>query len=108
MCRHHHLEPVDARDVGAEPEIPRLSGMFGDRQRQRRPGLPQPDLRGIDTVPMRDLARRQQELDCRRGAAAAIRRAVAPHLGIVPALRMGCETQAADHFGGVHPAAVSL
>ena len=63
-----------------------------------------PDLIGIDLVPMRTLARLQQEEDRRAGAAPALARGIggAERLAEMPALGVRLQPEAGDDFVGGH------
>ena len=65
-----------------------------DRQRQRRAGMPMPDLDRIDAMPMRSLAARQQEIDRGRGRASlGVHIGIAERLAIMPAFRMRLQVE---------------
>src|SRR4029453_2838713 len=63
---HDRLRPFVASHVGAEPDRVPGAALMGDLQDQRRAGVVVPDLDRIDTVPVRALSARQQEIDCGR------------------------------------------
>src|SRR5665213_3193824 len=68
--RHRELRHLVAVDVGAEPDdfFFRAVHHF---ELERRAGVIVPDLGGVDTMPVRALAARQQEID-RGGGGAAV------------------------------------
>ncbi len=99
-CRHHGLQDFAGGEVRAEPDPPWRDGRRGDLEHERRAGLPQPDLGGIDAVPVAALPRREQEQDRRAGTAPAIAGQVAPGLAVVAAFRMRGQCQRPDdRFG---------
>src|SRR5580704_8430521 len=63
--------------------------------------MPKPDLGGVDAMPMRNLARLQQEIDRRRGRPALARYpGVAKTLTIPAAFRVRRKIKLADHVLG--------
>src|SRR5512147_2143465 len=74
---------------------------MGNRQGERAAGVVVPDLGGIDAMPVRALAARQQEVDRgrRRAAIAAISR-IAKRLAKMATLRMRLEIEPRDDLGG--------
>ena len=78
----------------------------------RRTGMEMPDLRGVpDTVPGRDIAVLEQEVDRRRMAARAMDaalRVVAEGLGIPAALGVANHAKRGDDFRGQHGQKLSL
>ena len=68
MGRHDRLRHFASSEIGTEPDAARAVAI-GDLQGQRAAGVIMPDLHGIDAVPMRAFAARQQKID--RGGARA-------------------------------------
>ena len=68
--RHDRLRHFAGREIGAELDAA-LAAVIGDLQRQRRARVVVPDLDGIDAMPVRALAARQQEIDRGRSRTAA-------------------------------------
>ena len=70
--RHDGLRLLAGGEVAAEPDsLDRRRDLAAISSSERRAGVEVPDLGGIDAVPMRALAARQQEIDRGRGGAAA-------------------------------------
>ena len=69
MRRHDRLRHFAGGEIGSEPEAA-LAAVIGDLQGQRAAGVIVPDLDGIDAMPVRALAARQQEIDRGRTRAA--------------------------------------
>src|SRR5688572_20125166 len=87
----------DLRVVGAQHMIG-----AGDREPQRGAAVIQPDLVGVDTMPMRALTGTKQEVDGGTGGAPVATIRPTPRLDEVPTLRMRLEIQLADERISVH------
>ncbi len=75
-------------------------GAVDDFELERRAGVIVPDLDGVDAVPVRALAARQQEIDRGRGGAAVDHAGIAEGLAVVAAFGMRLEIERADDVGG--------
>jgi len=86
--------PSVRRSTGPSPRA-------AEFEQQRRACVEVPHLGGIDPVPVRALAARQQEIDRGRGRAAAVDApGVAESLAEMSALGMRLEIEAANYIGG--------
>ena len=108
--RHDSLGTLARRQIRAEHEAANRSGLgVGDLQHQRRAGVKMPDLGGVDAVPVRAFAARQQEIDRgRRGPPApripgyARKGGIAKRLAEMAALGMRTQVEQPDDIGGFH------
>jgi hypothetical protein len=82
--------------------VPRSRPSSGDRERERRPGVEVPDLRGVEAVPGRDLAGLEQVEDRGHGSPTAAGGHMAEGLAVVAALGVGPQVEALDDLGGLH------
>src|SRR5262245_49763156 len=86
--RNNRLWPFAGREISPERDaLDRPSRTRRDFERKRRARIIVPDLGGIDPMPMRALATRQQEIDRGRGCACAFDR-VAERFAKMAAFRM--------------------
>src|SRR4029079_8061819 len=91
--RHDRLRLFAACEIRTELYAA-LAIVASDLQRQRCARIIVPDLHGIDAMPVRALAARQQEIDrVRSRAAVGVRVWIAKRLAIMPALRMWLEAE---------------
>ena len=101
MRRHHRLRAFAGREIGAERDaLDRTVAARGDLEPQRAAGVVVPDLGGVDPVPVRALAARQQKIDRGRVRRGRSRACVAMRLREVTALGMRLEAQQPDDLGG--------
>jgi len=70
--RHDRLRPLAGREIGTERHQMRCAAVMGDLQHQRTAGIVMPDLDGIDAMPVRTIAAREQEIDRGRISPAAV------------------------------------
>ena len=61
----------------------------GNAEKQRRPGVPMPNLGRVDAMPVRDFSGAQQVIDRGTGAASAARPGLPPDFDIVPPFGWG-------------------
>ena len=93
--RHDRLRHFAGREVGAELYAA-LAAVISDLQRQRRAGVIVPDLDGVDAMPVRALAARQQEINRGRSRTpAGIHAGIAKRLAIIARLPDAASVQAA-------------
>ncbi len=85
------LERVAGGEVGAE-----RGGGGGGAQLERGAGLPDPELGGVDAVPVAGFALGEEEEDRRAGAAGAVGRGVAPGFAEMAALRVRLQAECGD------------
>lgn len=90
------LEHVAGGKVGAKE-----GGGGGGAELERAAGLPEPELGGVDPVPVARFAGGQQEENGGAGAAGAVGRGVAPGLAVVTALGVRLEAEGGDDGGGL-------
>ena len=94
------MRPFAGGEIGAERQRDALRPVR-DLEPQRRAGVIVPDFDRIDAVPMRALAARQQEVDCRRRRAViADGVGIAKCLAEVPAFGMRPQVEKPDHVVG--------
>ena len=94
MRRHHHLRALASGEIRSECHALDWSlVMRCDLERQRGASMEVPDLNGIDPMPMRALAAREQEIDRRRSGAPIDAAAIAKGLAKMPTLRMRLEIE---------------
>lgn len=99
--RHQHLRHLAAEHVGAEPVLVGWAGLIrGDRQRDRRASVPQPDLGCVDPVPVRALVRFEKEVDGGTARPLAASGFGAPGLPVPAAFGMRLQRQASDDASG--------
>src|SRR5262245_7512962 len=101
--RNHRLWAFSRCEVDAEPRVAAPGGI-GNRQQQRRAGVPVPDLGRIDAMPARNLAGLEQEVDRRRvGPPQRPAHRISERLAVMPALRMRLQAEQTDDVvdGGV-------
>ncbi|HEY2123762.1 MAG TPA: hypothetical protein VGH07_09225 [Chthoniobacterales bacterium] len=79
-------------------------GVGADRKFKRRAGVPVPDFDGVDPVPMRNLACRQQKVYCRRNGSVLVKGLVPKRFAVVAPFRVWLQVQEPDHVGGCHRA----
>src|SRR5690606_35176166 len=92
--------PLARRKVGTEHHR-RAHAVVVNLEPERRTAMPVPGFDRIDTVPVRALATRQQEIDRgRAGAAGVIGADVAEGLAVMPALGMRLKREQSDDVGG--------
>src|SRR5579864_635392 len=97
LSRHHGLRPFAVRKIAAKHHIFDASLAVRDFQLERRAGVPVPDLGGIDPMPVRALAARQQKIDRGRcGAGVLDLPHIAKHLAEMAALRMRFQIEQPD------------
>ena len=89
------MRALTRAEVGTECECALWFAVFGDAQRQWIAGMPEPDFRCIDAMPVRALAGAQQEVDRGRVCAALGIGCVAVGFGIVAAFGWGLRLRAA-------------
>src|SRR5208283_1939441 len=97
--RHRELRNFAGMDVGAEPHD-LLFGAVHHFELERCAGVIMPDLDGIDAMPVRAFAARQQEIDRGGGGAAVDHARVAERLAVVAALGVRRERERTDDIGG--------
>src|SRR5215216_6441294 len=96
---NRRLRPLASRQIGAEPQRGNAVGVHNP-ERQRRARVPMPDLGGVDAVPARTLAARQQEINRRRSGARTIHDlGVAKGLAKVPAFRVRLQSEQPHDIG---------
>src|SRR4029078_11051355 len=100
--RHDRLGLLAGRKVRPELETP-LPVIVSDLQRQRASRVIVPDLDGVDAVPVRTLAARQQEMDRGRPRPAiCVCAGIAKRLLIMRALRMRLQIEPRDDLGSAY------
>src|SRR5262249_53739031 len=101
MRRHHCLRTLAGGEVASENEaFDRAVAACCELELERAAGVIVPDFGGVDAVPVRALATRQQEID-RGRMRAAVRAGVAVRFHEVAALGMRLEAEQADDLGRV-------
>src|ERR1700678_327640 len=101
MSGNDALRPLARDKIASERDAFTGAGCRSDVQSQRRAGMPVPDFRRVDPVPVGAFAAREQKEDRRRGGTIARhRRVVAERLAEMTALRMRPEIEQPDHVGG--------
>jgi hypothetical protein len=101
MRRNHRLRRFAGGKIGAEAQPDYGTARLGDGEFERRAGIPMPDLGGVDAMPMRALAAREQEIDrSREGAGAVAFSLVAEGLAEMSALGIRLQSQETDDIGG--------
>src|SRR5262245_16215305 len=101
MRRHDCLRGFARGKIGAKRDAV-LAVRIRDSQRQRTPCVIVPGLHGIDAMPVRAFAARQQEIDRGRSRApVGIDAFVAKRFAIMAALGMRLEVEPRDDVGGL-------
>ncbi len=99
--RHDGLGPFAGGDVGTELDRVRRAILIGDLQIERAAGVIVPDLDGIDAMPVRAVAPRQQVVDrSRTRPSCGIGTGVAKRLAIIPAFGMRPQFEARNDIVG--------
>src|SRR6202790_1481084 len=98
MSRHDRLRALAGGEIAAERQALDASRRRRDFKRQRRAGIPMPNLDGVDPVPVRALAAPEQKIDRgRRRARSRHLLQIAKRLAKISALRMRLEIEKPDH-----------
>ena len=99
--RHDRLRALARCEIGSERDaLDRALRSCSDLEHERGTGMVVPDLDGIDLVPMRALAAREQEIDRGRCRSAIVQRSSIPEgLAKMSAFGMRQQFQQTDHFG---------
>jgi hypothetical protein len=95
---HYGLRPFAGSEIGPQPDV---SNTFRARDLKHEGGarIPVPDFRGIEAVPVRALAARQQIIHRARSGATALSRAIIPErLAEMPALGVRPKFEKPDHM----------
>src|SRR3546814_5757590 len=98
LHRHDALRPLAGGDVGTERQLRHGgAGFCREAEPQGRAGMPVPDLDRIDAVPVRALARLQQEIDRRRARpAGGVGLRITEGLGEIPTFGMRLQAERGD------------
>src|SRR5579871_699431 len=97
---HNRLRPLARGEIGSEPHGVLAATLVGDLQAQCTAGVIVPNLGGIDAMPVRAIAARQEEVD--RGgqrSTLSIAARVAKRFAIVAAFGMRPELEPSDDVG---------
>src|SRR5215468_10837427 len=103
-CIDHRLRSLAGQQIGSKPHAVDAA-ISGQPEHERRTGVVVPDLRRVEVMPVRALARAEQEIDRGRNATFGLARPqgscrIAEGLAIMSPLRMRLEVEQADDLAG--------
>jgi hypothetical protein len=100
--RDDHLGSLAGREVSSKHVMLQRSVTGRDRQPQWATIVIEPQLVGIDSMPVRPLTRSQQEVDSRARRSLSLLNRRSPGFDVPAAFRMGLQSERVDELVGVH------